>query len=236
MNEDLPALAALEAALGHRFRESHWLERALTHSSHRHESGETNSPGDYERLEFLGDAVLALITSEYLLHRFPDWTEGELSKARSQLVSAHSLFESARRLGLGAHLRLGRGEEKTGGREKPALLADAYEAVVAAIHLDAGLDAAAAFVRRSLLDFAVDELAESLRSPDHKSALQEWLQARGRPPVSYRVVAESGPDHSKTFVVEVIHDGRTLAAGEGPTKKQAEQLAARRALSSLTSS
>ena len=226
-------LAELEAALGHRFQQRDWLERALTHSSRRQEAAVTPGAEDNEKLEFLGDAVLGALVSEYLVTSFPDWSEGQLSKSRAKLVNATSLHAAARRLRLGPYLRLGRGEEKTGGREKPAVLADAYEAIVAAIYLDAGLDAARKFVRSSLLEPAMGAGAQQLGQPDHKSGLQELLQARGRPPAVYRVTSEKGPDHRKTFVVEVCVAGQPVASGMGANKKEAEQAAARLALEQL---
>ncbi len=233
--------AELETLLGHRFRQVEWLERALTHSSRLPEldAGKAvedrfaDAPEDNEKLEFLGDAVVGLLVSEYLATNFPRWSEGRLSKSRAELVNTASLHEAARRLGLGQYLRLGRGEEKTGGREKPAVLADAYEAVVAAIYLDAGLDAARGFVQRSLLDEVIGEVAQRLGQPDHKSGLQEFLQSRGLPPAEYRVVSEVGPDHRKTFVVEVWVGGRAIASGNGSSKKEAEQVAARLAREQL---
>jgi len=226
-------LAELEEALGHHFRRPEWLKRALTHSSRRSETDAGEASEDNEKLEFLGDAVLGALVSEYLVMSFPRWGEGQLSKSRAKLVNAASLHGAARRLGLGRYLRLGRGEEKTGGREKSAVLADAYEAVVAAIYLDAGLEAARGFVRRSLLEGAIGEEAQRLGQPDHKSGLQEFLQARGLPPADYRVVRESGPDHRKTFVVEICLTGRAVASGTGANKKEAEQAAARQALEQL---
>lgn len=226
-------LAELEAALGHRFRQRHWLERALTHSSRRRETSETPGDEDNEKLEFLGDAVLGALVSEYLVMSFPDWSEGQLSKSRAKLVNAHSLHAAARRLELGRYLQLGRGEEKTGGRDKPAVLADAYEAVVAAIYLDAGLDAARQFVQSSLLEEAMGTGADHLGQPDHKSGLQELLQARGEPSAEYRVVRETGPEHRKTFLVEICVADRVLASGAGASKKEAEQAAARLALEQL---
>lgn len=223
--------AALEAAVGHSFREPRWLERALTHRSRRAEP-ETR-PADNERLEFLGDAVLGLVVTEDLLAAFPAWDEGTLSKSRARLVSTPSLQRAARRLDLGRYLRLGRGEEKTGVRERQAVLADTYEAVVAAIYLDAGLEAAAQFVRQSLLEEAIREHGDALGRLDHKSALQEWLHARGVPTADYRVVRETGPDHCKRFVVEVRLEGEALGTAEGASKKEAEQAAARVALETL---
>jgi ribonuclease-3 len=219
----------LETVLGHHFGEPDRLERALTHRSHRQ-----NATGiDNERLEFLGDRILGLVASEHLFESSPDWDAGQLSKGLARLVSASSIHGAARRLKLGVYLRLGPGEEKTGGREKKRLLADAYEAVVGAIYLDAGLPAAAAFLRRSLLDPALAGGVEGLERPDHKSALQEWLQQRALGAAVYRVRSESGPEHKKTFEVEVWHKGIKLSVSEGLSKKEAEQDAARLALETL---
>ncbi len=226
-------LAELESVLGHEFRDSRWLWQALTHSSRIPERTAEDCTGDNEKLEFLGDAVLELLVSEELVRTFPDWREGQLSKSRASLVNEASLCTVAQRLGLGKHLRLSRGEEKTGGRSKPALLADAYEAVVAAIYLDAGLDAARRFVRKSLVEGALTAAADALGRPDRKSALQELLQARGMAPCSYHVIEEAGPDHEKTFRVEVRITGEITAAGTGKTKKEAEQAAALAALHQL---
>jgi ribonuclease III len=211
----------LETALGHRFGNVQWLERALTHRSHPFDPGIRHN----ERLEFLGDSVLGLAVSVVLVSKFPTWNEGRLSKARARLVSVASAEQAANRLHLGQHLRLGPGEEKTGGRQKQNLLADAYEAVVGAVFRDAGFNAAAAFVDRSLL-YDPEAITELLAEPDHKSALQEWLQSRGLRPAEYRVVAESGPEHAKTFRVSVRVDGRPLAEAEGRSKKAAQQTAA----------
>lgn len=224
--------AELELVLGHSFREPSWLGQALMHSSRVPERTEEEPSGDNEQLEFLGDAVLELIVTEELVRAFPDWAEGQLSKSRARLVNASALTAAAQGLRLGNYLRLGRGEEKTGGRSKPALLADAYEAVVAAIYLDGGLEAARAFVQRSLLSGAI-AAAERLGRPDHKSALQELLQARGLKPGKYRIVQESGLDHQKTFRVEVCVAGGISAVGTGRTKKEAEQEAALGALRRL---
>jgi ribonuclease-3 len=226
-------LVDLEAALGHRFRRPELLQRALTHSSGRQELPVGETAEDNERLEFLGDAILGMLVSEHLLTTFAEWTEGQLSRTRAGLVNEASLHAAALRLNLGQYLRLGRGEEKTGGRKKPGMLADAYEAVIAAIYLDAGLEAARGFVAQSLLDAAAEQAAQMGRG-DHKSALQELLQRRGQPPAEYRVANETGPDHRKTFLVEVIVGGQALASAEGATKKDAEQAAAGLALQQLT--
>lgn len=222
--------AEIEAAIGHHFERPELVERALTHRSYR----ALNASSDHnEQLEFLGDAVLGLLLGEYLVRQFPAWDEGALSKTRAKLASAPSLSAASRRMGIGRYLRIGPGEEKTGGREKRTLLANAYEALVAAVYLDGGLDAAARFVRQSLVDPAFVRPPESFAASDHKSALQEWLQARGMRLAAYRVVAETGPDHAKTFLVEVEAGGRALARSEGMTKKEAEQAAAARALERL---
>lgn len=231
----------LEARLGYSFRGPARLDRALTHSSAAgevkaaQESGAAgrNEPRDNEQLEFLGDAVLDLLASEYLLEKFPEWTEGQLSKSRARIVNSGSLEIAARRLQLGDHLRLGRGEEKTGGRDKPALLADALEAVIAAIYLDGGLDAARNVLRRVLFEDAIVEGGERIAESDRKSALQEFLQARGKPPAEYRLAGESGPDHKKEFRVEVWAGGERVAEGGGRSKKEAEHAAAREALELL---
>ncbi len=227
--------------LGYEFRDPDLLDRALTHSSAvpelRAARGEDiafagSAVQDNERLEFLGDAVLELLTSEYLLTNFPGWTEGQLSKSRARIVNAHSLEQAARALGLGEHLRLGRGEEKTGGREKPALLADAFEAVVAAMYLDGGLEPARELLTRTVFLQALEN-GERISESDRKSALQEYLQGKGGQLAEYRLAGESGPDHQKTFLVEVWIKGECLSSAEGSTKKEAEQKAARRALERL---
>lgn len=227
--------------LGYQFRNRNVLERALTHSSAvpelRVARGEEMSFAesevqDNERLEFLGDAVLELLTSEHLLLNYPEWSEGQLSKSRARIVNAHSLEISARRLGLGEHLRLGRGEEKTGGREKPALLADAFEAVVAAVYLDGGLGPARELLSRTVF-LQVLETGDNISDSDRKSALQEFLQGRGEQPAEYKLAGESGPDHQKTFRVEVWVKGKRMASAEGSTKKEAEQKAARSTLEKL---
>jgi ribonuclease-3 len=226
-------IAELELVLGHQFRDPRLLFQALMHSSRIPERAAEEPTESNEKLEFLGDAVLELIVSEELVREFPDWSEGQLSKSRARLVNATAISLSAQRLGLGKYLRLGRGEEKTGGRTKPALLADEYEALIAAIYLDGGLEAARGFVRRSLVEGGIACEAERLGHTDHKSALQEFLQSRGMVPGVYHVIAESGPDHQKTFRVEVRIGGQVTAMGCGKTKKEAEQSAAIAALIQL---
>ncbi|HET9995352.1 MAG TPA: ribonuclease III [Candidatus Acidoferrum sp.] len=242
MEETTPiADTALEERLGHKFTSKELLERALTHSSAvpelrgsgAEEQISASLPRDNERLEFLGDAVLELLASEYLLASFPEWSEGQLSKSRARIVNAGSLEAAARRLRLGDHLRLGRGEEKTGGRDKQTLLADAFEAVVAAVYLDAGLGSVRELLRRLLFEQALEERGERISESDRKSALQEFLQGRGQPPAEYRLAGETGPDHQKVFQIEVWINGERMAHGEGSTKKEAEQRAARSALEQL---
>lgn len=222
----------LEERFGYCFQRLERLERALTHRSHRGNSGGV----DNERLEFLGDRVLGLVASERLCRTFPEWDSGHLSKGLARIVSESSIHAASRSLDLGSHLRIGPGEEKTGGREKKRLLADAYEAVVGAIYLDGGLDAAAGFLERTLLKPSFDGQVEGLERSDYKSALQEWLQQRALGAVQYRVRSESGPEHQKTFEVEVWHAGRLLASSHGRTKKEAEQSAAMLALNELQAS
>ena len=243
-------MAALEALLGHHFQRPELLDQALTHSSQARELEALQPaktglrPADNEQLEFLGDAVLALVTGEELFRRFPSFREGELSKLRAHLVSERHLIKVAQTLGLGNYLRLGRGEEKSGGRSKTALLVDALEAILAALYLDGGLETARHFILQAVV---APELArmnpESSGVPvmDFKSALQEALQAAGRPQASYVLVKEAGPEHSKTFTVEVrlVSTASTkidfTGRAEGSTKKKAEQAAARQALEYLVS-
>jgi ribonuclease III len=226
-------LEELEETIGYRFRQPELLERALTHRSAAPDGTATEIRADNEQLEYLGDAVLGMLVSEYLVGMFPRWSEGQLSKSRARLVNAASLHTAARRLNLGEHLRLGKGEEKTGGREKPALLADAFEAMVAAIYLDAGLPESREFVKRALLDEAIDLEGSRLELSDHKSALQEFLQARGLPSPRYAVMRETGPDHRKIFWMQVDVPGLVNANGTGTNKKEAEQSAAAQALEML---
>ena len=218
----------LQVRIGYRFRDRGLLEHALTHKSKAHEDA-TGGVFDNESLEFLGDAVLGFVVADLLYREFPHFDEGQKSKAKAALVSTTALAELAQKIGLGAYLLLGRGEEKTGGRQKQALLADGCEAVIAAIYLDGGIDAAR--------DFILQELAEEIehvRSPDFlrdfKSALQERLQALGLGLPEYRIAGEAGPDHRKQFSIEVVCKGEVLASSEGRTKKEAEQAAARQAL------
>ena len=247
----LRPIPELEAALGYSFRDRELLARALTHSSHANEALEVAGAKsaaeagrrDNELLEFLGDAVLSLVVSHTLVERFPERREGELSKLRAHLVSARHLVQVAKQLELGEYLQLGRGEARSGGRGKPAILVDALEAVIAATYLDAGLAQVRDFVRGRIIDPELDRLTHSsgqFAVTDYKSALQESVQAMGKPQPKYLLASETGPDHHKTFTVELQLRGAgrgnqpefvTRAAGE--SKKSAEQLAARQALEHL---
>jgi len=242
-------IAALETTLAYHFARLELLEQALTHSSQARElealqPAADHTVGDNEQLEFLGDAVLGFVTTEELFHRFPMFREGELSKLRAHLVSERHLIRVAQALEIGHYLRLGRGEEKSGGRNKPALLADALEAVLAAIYLDGGLEPARRLILQRIVTPELDRVAShgSLPVTDYKSALQERLQALGRPQPTYLLVKEQGPEHSKTFTVEIRlqpakQNGRPEFVGraEGSTKKNAEQDAARQVLEYLRS-
>jgi ribonuclease III len=243
-------MAELEQTLGYRFVRPELLEQALTHSSQAREV-ESAQPvasqrnGDNEQLEFLGDAVLGLVTTEELFHRFPQFREGELSKLRAHLVSEKHLINVAQTLEMGHYLRLGRGEEKSGGRNKTALLVDALEATLGAMYLDSGLETVRQVVLKHIVSPELDTLARnghSLPLNDYKSALQEKLQAIGRPQPSYVLVKERGPEHSKTFTVQARllkadgpNQSELVGQAEGSTKKDAEQGAARQLLEYLES-
>ena len=223
-------LRALEARLGHRFKDLGLLDRALTHASFANESLQATSRHN-EPLEFLGDSVLGFLVADLLHARDPDGDEGTKSQIRAHLVSAPSLTSRASVLGLPDLLLLGRGEEKTGGRKKAALWANAYEALIAALYLDGGLEAARTLVEEA---FGAEIAAgREAAGQDHKSALQERLQAKGLAVPEYVVVAEEGPSHSRRFRVQCLIAGHTVSEGEGTSKKLAQQQAAQRALEAL---
>lgn len=221
----------LEKRLGHRFKRLDLLDLALTHRSWANEKGE---PEHYERLEFLGDAVLGVVTAEWLYLRHPELPEGELSKLKAQLVSRTALAHHAQaRLGLGESLKLGVGEERSGGRTKASLLADSMEALFGAVFLDGGLDAAKGVILRMLEEQGEPQGQRQLLASDAKTRLQETLQALGEELPDYRLAGTTGPDHSKVFTVEAWVSGEPLGRGEGPSKKVAEQKAAADALDRL---
>jgi ribonuclease-3 len=235
--------SALERVLGHTFARPELLEQALTHSSRANElvdPAELNGTrrDDNEQLEFLGDAILGFVTSRALFESFPHYSEGQLSKARAHLVSAKHLIKVAKAISLGDYLQLGRGEERSGGRNKSAILVDALEAVISALYLDAGLEEARKFILEKVFDPEFEHLKNDpgMAQSDQKSALQEWLQATGSPQPAYHLVQEEGPDHKKTFTVELrVGDVENsfVSRAQGPTKKKAEQKAAEEALQFL---
>jgi ribonuclease-3 len=225
-------LDKLELDLGYRFINPTLLRKALIHSSHAHEQ---NISEDNEQMEFLGDSVLGLAVCDLLFRAHPDLSEGELSKLKGFFVSSANLVKYAEQLDLGRYLYLGRGEEKTGGRSKQALLVDAFEAIIGAIYLDGGLESARQLVSK-FMEPQLDEVKMgSRRSVDFKTALQEILQTRSLGVARYLAVSESGPDHEKLFTVDIELNGQIIARGIGLTKKAAEQAAARQALQTQTS-
>jgi len=241
-------IAVLEQLLGHQFGRPDLLQQALTHSSAAREmetvaESVESRTDDNEQLEFLGDAVLSMVTSEEIFRRFPAFSEGELSKLRAHLVSERHLIRVAQVFELGHYLRLGRGEEKSGGRGKTALLVDALEAVLAAVYLDGGMDCARRLILQSIVLPELERMnpqSGGMPVVDFKSALQETLQATGRPQPSYVLVKEVGPEHSKTFTVEArllgprnSEKAEFVGRAEGSTKKRAEQEAARQLLEHL---
>jgi ribonuclease-3 len=223
----------LQHAIGYRFRDRGLLEHAMTHTSRANEDV-SGGVADNESMEFLGDALLGFVIADMLFREFPEYDEGQKSKTKAAIVSTATLARQAERLTLGDHLLLGRGEEKTGGRRKQALLADGYEALIAAIYLDGGLEPARAFIAREFTPLLDDVRRSGVGGQDYKSTLQELLQSRDQPLPEYRLVGTIGPDHNKQFEIEVVVSGQRLAAAIGPSKKEAEQEAARLALASLS--
>ena len=245
-------MSALEEALGHVFQRRELLEQALTHASYAREwesqsaaAGSDVLESDNEQLEFLGDAVLSFVISQELFRRFPEYQEGELSKLRAHIVSARRLLRPARELGIGQYLRLGRGEDRSGGRSKSALLVNALEALIAALYLDGGLEIAQPFILQHILEPELTEVrshgGQQLPVMDYKSALQEAVHASGRAQPRYVLVKEEGPDHRKTFTIEAhvpansAGDEGFVCRAQGSTKKAAEQGAARKAWEHLHS-
>lgn len=219
-------MKALEENLNYSFKNKNLLLNALTHSSYANEA--RNGITSNERLEFLGDSVLSVIVSDYLYKQFSSLPEGELTKLRASLVCEKSLCGFSRELELGRFLRLGKGEDKGGGRERDSILADAFEAVLAAIYLDGGMEVA----RRHVMNFVLRELKHTDDEvfKDYKTALQEIIQRNPEESVTYILTSESGPDHDKVFEVEVHLNSNVIGKGEGKSKKQAEQMAAKQAL------
>jgi len=222
----------LQQAITYRFLDIGLLEHAMTHTSRANEDV-SGGVVDNESLEFLGDAVLGFAIADQLFRDFPEFDEGQKSKTKAALVSTAALAVQAERLGLGEHLLLGRGEEKTGGRRKQALLADGYEALIAAIYLDGGIEQARAFIAREFAPLLDDISRHGLAGRDYKSTLQEYLQSHDHPLPEYRIAGTLGPDHRKLFQVEVVVRGEAIATATGLSKKEAEQEAARMALETL---
>lgn len=224
-------LHELEQHLDYTFHDLRLLRAALYHSSYANEH-RAQSVSSNERLEFLGDAVLGFVSADYLYRKHPDLPEGELTRIRAALVCEDSLHEVAQRLHLGDFLMLGKGEESGGGRHRPSILADAVEAVLAAVYLDGGIDEARALVHRILLEKEPEQVVESRRR-DCKTELQELVQRKPNQELRYELISESGPDHAKVFTVAVMLNGQVVGLGSGHSKKEAEQSAARTALEQM---
>ena len=224
-------MKTLEKSLGYQFHDPALLEEALRHSSYANEHRGDNV-FSIERLEFLGDSVLGFVTAEYLFAKHPTAPEGELTRIRALLVCEDSLHEVAQRLKLGEYLKLGHGEESCGGRTRPSILADATEAVFAAVYLDGGIRAASELIHRVLLDKEREETAEAKRR-DYKTKLQELVQRTPNQVLTYRLIGEQGPDHDKVFSFAVLLNDTVVGTGEGRSKKEAEQMAAKDALESM---
>ena len=223
-------MTALEERLGYSFRNRALLETALTHSSYANENRASGIVCN-ERLEFLGDSVLGVTVADFLYRHFPDMPEGRMTRLRAELVCEQSLHRVALELHLGDYLRLGKGEEHNGGRKRASILSDAVEAVIAAMYLDAGMETAAGFIHRCLLDDV--RAIETQTFTDYKTSLQELVQRHSGQVLSYELVGEEGPDHAKTFRVQVCLNGDPIGRGIGRTKKEAEQAAAANALEAL---
>ncbi|MCC8120742.1 MAG: ribonuclease III [Oscillospiraceae bacterium] len=219
----------LEERLGYRFQNPQLLANALTHSSYANEHREEGMPSN-ERLEFLGDSVLGMVVADHLYREHPHMPEGELTRIRASLVCENSLYETARLLNLGSYLRLGRGENAGGGRKRPSILADATEAVLAAVYLDGGLEAARQLIERFIIGYEQEKQQEKR---DYKTALQELVQRKSGQSLTYELTGESGPSHAKVFSVTVRLNGQELGSGQGRSKKAAEQAAAKTAVAAL---
>ncbi len=222
-------MEAIEAKLGYGFKSRSLLINALTHSSYANENRGRSCESN-ERLEFLGDSVLGLVVADALYRRFPEMPEGRMTRMRAQLVCEESLHRVATELSLGEYMRLGRGEEHTGGRNRTSILADAVEALIAAMYLDGGMDVARAFIEKFILS-ALN--GSYIAFGDCKTELQELVQKKSGSVLTYELLGESGPDHDKTFTSQVSLNGRPIGSGSGRTKKEAEQAAARAALVEL---
>ena len=230
--EEMDALAALQSSIGYTFTDGALLTAALTHTSFVKGEGHRGAETHNERLEFLGDAVLELIVSEHLYLTHPDKQEGEMTRARARLVCENARYRAAQQLGVPEALRLGRGEEGTGGRDKPSVVSDAMEAVIGAVFLDGGMEAAKALVLGRVIRL-LEEANADTRDVDYKTRLQELVQKKHTGKLVYELAGASGPEHSKLFTMRVLLDGRALGSGEGTNKQNAGQAAARAALKTL---
>lgn len=219
-------------SVGVHMRDLGLLDMALTHTSYAHEARKNPKPQHNERIEFLGDSVLSVIVSTYMYKTFPELAEGQLTKLRAHLVCEGSLYEYSKKIRLGSYLRLGRGEELSGGRERPSILADAFESVLGAIYLDQGLDEARQYLL-GLMKREIDYICRHGIYNDYKTRLQEFLQRDGDVDISYQLLDSTGPEHSKVFTSEVLLEGRVIGEGKGRTKKDSEQHAAQQALTQL---
>ena len=219
-------------ALGVQMHDLELLNMALTHTSYAHEAKQQPKPQHNERIEFLGDSVLSIIVSTYMYNNFPELAEGQLTKLRAHLVCEYSLFEYAKKIHLGDYLQLGRGEDFTGGRERPSILADAFESVLGAIYLDQGMDVARTYLL-GLMQPEIDYICRHGIFNDYKTRLQEYLQRDGEVEITYRLLGSSGPEHNKMFTSEVIFADKVIGAGQGHSKKDSEQHAAQDALRKL---
>lgn len=219
-------------SLGIHMHDLELLDMALTHTSYAHEAKQTPKPQHNERIEFLGDSVLSVIVSTYMYQNFPDLAEGQLTKLRAHLVCEASLFEYAKKINLGAYLRLGKGEELSGGRERPSILADAFESVLGAIYLDQGFEKVQSYLL-AMMRQEIDYICRHGIYNDYKTRLQEFLQRDGDVDISYQLMSSTGPEHNKVFTSEVMVQGRVIGEGKGRTKKDSEQHAAQQALAQL---
>ncbi len=228
MNNKYPApIGALEKKIGYAFKNASYIELALTHSSYSNEV--KNGAGCNERLEFLGDSVLSFISSRYLYESFPQLPEGEMSRIRASAVCEDTLCRFAKAIGLGDYLRLGRGEEGQNGRSRPSILADAFEALLAAIYLDGGIEPVKSFLL-PIISPEIDGIVSTGADLDYKTVLQQFIQQERGAILEYVTVGESGPAHDKTFCVEVRLNGNVIGYGKGPSKRKAEQSSAKEAL------
>lgn len=221
----IKSISDLEQVIGYSFKDKALVKRALTHSSYANEQ-KINKSGDYERLEFLGDAVLELVSSEFFYHEYPQMPEGRLTKLRSSHVCEPALAFCAREFGLEQYILLGKGEERTGGRERDSIISDVCEAIIGALYLDGGMTIAHKFIHQ----FILNDIENKSLFYDSKSILQETVQANGHISLEYKLISEEGPDHDKIFTVEVFIGGKSSGIGSGKTKKGAEQKAAYEAI------